>query len=296
VMMICNSASQLSKCIQVVEDWALANGMSLNKQKSGIVPFYKRRTKARNIGDDMNGIPILEEYKYLGTIMDRKLTLSSQLKCIEEKARFTHYKLFPYLKIATADSRRDMWQLLIVPLFNAALALINFEPSIRGKNAVLLLWKKLFKMFLRIPSATSNNLLEEMASKDLSLMSTNYLNSCQIKWEARKNYINPPPRIPIVKQQNPLRGVPNEWCKLIRSQYTPCPKCPREILNYKHAKYIHNLDIKPIWSIWKEIKAEVGSNQRREFIIPKLRSKLESYLSRHKEIIANLGKANKRRT
>ena len=129
----------LKKCIEIIEEWSKQNGMELNKKKSGILPFGPR--KARDIPflrlekiysegntriktkwiptmSEISGIPIVSVYKYLGTYMEPKLTMSTQLENIKKKANFLFVKLYPYLINASADGRRDMWKTMVVPLFN----------------------------------------------------------------------------------------------------------------------------------------------------------------------------------
>ena len=121
--------------------------MELNKKKSGIVVFANRmaqdipymRLKKSHRKDakptsewvptrkDIEGVPLVNKYKYLGYYLDCKLTLKTQLEFIRRKSDFLFVKLYPYLSNASADGRRDMWQTMVRPLFNAALIFIRFE-------------------------------------------------------------------------------------------------------------------------------------------------------------------------
>ena len=49
LLTLSSNQNQLKKCIQIIEEWSNANGMSLNKKKSAIVTFSGRRK--RNIPD-----------------------------------------------------------------------------------------------------------------------------------------------------------------------------------------------------------------------------------------------------
>ena len=104
--------------------------MELNKKKSAILPFAHRmakdiplmkheKTKDQRINkskqewasaiQEIAGIPIVGVYKYLGTCLDSKLSMKTQLESIKKKkANFLYVKLYPYLVSATADGRRDM--------------------------------------------------------------------------------------------------------------------------------------------------------------------------------------------
>ena len=104
--------------------------MELNKKKSAILPFVHRytqnvpfmevkteieerkdgkQTKSRvweTKKKDVNGVPIVDKYKYRGTLFEFKLTEQSQLNSIKRKSNWIFTKLYPYLSHASADSRR----------------------------------------------------------------------------------------------------------------------------------------------------------------------------------------------
>ena len=137
--------------------------MLLNKKKSGIVVFAARRN--RNVplmkktkpikangtsrkrrlvpsSHDFEGVPICEKYKYLGTILTPKLDCAEQIAFIKRKFGYLLVKLYPYLKNASADARKDMWQTMVKPLFNAALVLLEYEPSETKKETLEKVWRE----------------------------------------------------------------------------------------------------------------------------------------------------------
>src|SRR5688572_15561259 len=101
-------SDQIKRCIDIIEQWSEQNGMTLNKQKSGIVVFAPRmardvplmvlekrkdeKDKDHIIADwipackDIQGVPIVSNYKYLGTLLDTKVTMKAQQKLIKRKA------------------------------------------------------------------------------------------------------------------------------------------------------------------------------------------------------------------
>lgn len=154
ILLLCDSLDQLTKAIQIIESWARENGMDLNKKKSGIVPLTGRRSKKTNMAKNVSGIPVLGEYKYLGTLLTAKLDVAPQIKHLQQKSDFLYFKLFPYLKNASADGRRDMWQTIVMPLFNAIQALYEYEPSKTMREKSKRVWRMTFKKFLMVPRAT----------------------------------------------------------------------------------------------------------------------------------------------
>ena len=170
LLALCTSMEQVKKVIKVISDWSSRNGMQLNKKKSEIVIFAARKrhdipnmmkttkankekgksqkTKLIPARNTIKGVPICEKYKYLGTILTPKLESSEQISFIKRKAGFLYVKLYPYLKNASADTRRDMWQTMVKPLFNAVLVLLEYEPSETQKEILEKTWRETFKQFI----------------------------------------------------------------------------------------------------------------------------------------------------
>jgi len=198
LLTLCSSIEQVRKAIKVITEWSEKNGMLLNKAKSGIVVFAGRRgknvprmktvevidknaKKPRKVPrkklvptqESIEGVPICEKYKYLGTILTPKLTSGEQINYIKRKSTHLLVKLYPYLKNATCDARRDMWQTMVRPLFNAALCLQHYEPSKSQKQNLDKLWRKTFKEFMMISKRTGNDMVDEMIAVNLEEIATN---------------------------------------------------------------------------------------------------------------------------
>src|SRR4051794_30380775 len=69
------------------------------------------------------------------------------------------------------------------------------------------------------------------------------------------------------REKQVLRGVPNTFCQLVKTQVRLCPLCPRmrtKITTPWHLKYAHGIEIKHTSKIWREdIKPLVQSNKKR---------------------------------
>ena len=72
LLVICTSLSQLRRVIYTIKNWSKENNLQLNPRKSGVVQFVSRagniRKKLRT-GESIEGIPVVNEYKYLGVWM-----------------------------------------------------------------------------------------------------------------------------------------------------------------------------------------------------------------------------------
>ena len=77
---------KLRDVIKIVEDWTVENKMEINKKKSGIM-IHNRNNLAKRIErkENIEGFPIVKEYKYLGIIIDCGLTFEAHLQYIEQK-------------------------------------------------------------------------------------------------------------------------------------------------------------------------------------------------------------------
>ena len=74
---------KLSNAIRLVEKWTIANEMTINKLKSGIIYHQK---KGGHVDEEENpkfqGYPIKNSYKYLGITLDVNLNFKRHLKTV----------------------------------------------------------------------------------------------------------------------------------------------------------------------------------------------------------------------
>ena len=68
---------------EVRQNWSNRNGIEINKIKSGIIQVRKDRRTPRPIARSYMGYPIVDEYKYLGVLIDSSLSL--QLEVVRKK-------------------------------------------------------------------------------------------------------------------------------------------------------------------------------------------------------------------
>ena len=312
ILVLCTSLHQIEKCIQIFEDWSLKNGMKLNKNKSGIVIFANRRanripkmkfqassTQTREgewipEQDAIKGIPICKSYKYLGTHLTPKLSCGPQIGYIKKKTSHLFTKLYPYLASASADARRDMWQTMVAPLFNAALALLYFEPSVTHRINLERLRRCSFKQFMMISKRTNTELVNDMIRKNIQATAQNTVETCEEQWNQRKNFNPVSAFFSSSKKKNGLRGVPNSWCTLVNTQVKPCLKCkkPGVVTNRWHLKYQHNKELKHVNAIWRneicpvteqeeEKELKDGTKIRRKIQRSKIKKIVEPLILKH---------------
>lgn len=109
LMILMTSRSKIREVIEAIEKYSAESGLQLNKKKSGIVEFTTRHSKRFLTQEDIRGIPILSEYKYLGLYLTFKLSLNKQVSHIRRKCAFIKVKLNPILNKVSLEYRKNLW-------------------------------------------------------------------------------------------------------------------------------------------------------------------------------------------
>lgn len=140
-----------------METWCNEVSMNLNAAKSGILEIETNGVLRRTtIGDTIDGIPVVDKYKYLGVTLTSKLNLEHQLSIINDKARKIFCALYPYFKTGSLRLRRRLYTLYILPhyLYSANTAIIL------GKGEKLVMKAKIWgKKCLKLGMNVSNRLV-----------------------------------------------------------------------------------------------------------------------------------------
>ena len=275
LLLLCKTPDQVERCVQIIEQWSHENGMKLNRKKSGLVvfaprsakkiPYMELKTELDEKGkikskewtstiNELFRIPIVSKYKYIATFLDCKLTMKTQLEYIRRKSDSLFVKLYPYLSNATAGGRKDMWRTMVVPLFNALLALTYFEGAETNNKNLIRLWHYTFKRFMLIPKSTKTELIDEMIGIDINELNILNAQNSARKWYAR--YTRTEPNLLLrEKPTDYLRGIPKDWCDILKQQCSLCPICRNSTKNAKHMEEQHEIEILSYRDIWDSIKA-----------------------------------------
>ena len=78
---LCDGRNQLYNVIKIIDKWSILNGIKVNKNKSGIMILINDIKEKDNI----EGYPIIKEYKYLGIVIDNKLNIKKHIDNIDKK-------------------------------------------------------------------------------------------------------------------------------------------------------------------------------------------------------------------
>lgn len=111
-----------------------------------------------------------------------------------------------------------------------------------------------------------------------------------IKWHARCNRIEPQ-LVQRHKTEDYLRGVPNEWCAVLKQQCSMCPLCKNSIRSARHMEEAHGEEILPYDEIWEGIKEEYEyETKKQKKRNPTKKVKREIFLERWKPFLQEVQK------
>jgi len=92
--------AQLERAFDILDEWARANSMVVNKLKSGIIRIGKKPNKN---GESIRGYPVVEKYRYLGVWINMDVNCQAQIDNISKKVEVylkRHKKLlFKYFSV-----------------------------------------------------------------------------------------------------------------------------------------------------------------------------------------------------
>lgn len=147
---------QLDKCIDILDEWSLNNGIAINRKKSGIIVF----DRVPDLCEDRcyREYPIVDMYRYLGVYVNERLTLEFQattggnkLQKYVDRNRFLIRKYFSPRSLIKIFNYYQKSRLV----YGMSSDLIHMN-SIRRLNTNIM---KLIKNILGLASGTRNTRL-----------------------------------------------------------------------------------------------------------------------------------------
>ena len=91
---ICKDLLQLKASIKVIEDWCKLDDIELNKKKSGILIL---NDNGLNTLKSVSGIPVVDEYKYLGVLLDNNINPARHITLTSERVS-AYFKRYGWLR------------------------------------------------------------------------------------------------------------------------------------------------------------------------------------------------------
>lgn len=148
-----NSIETLRKLINLIRKWGEQNEILLNNSKSGVIIIEGNNNNWQM--DSIEGIPIVESYKYLGVVINNKMTLKDHIDRMKIQIRDTTNKLTQLSAPNMSISEKiELWNVYLVSkiLYGAC----AFTHDRIGMNELKKLYYMTLKRVLRIHKTTSN--------------------------------------------------------------------------------------------------------------------------------------------
>jgi hypothetical protein len=152
IAVLCLGNSEVRKALSATESWAASNGAQINKRKCGLLRITKRETP---IGiKELEGIPLLHEYKYLGLPLDQSFTLKFLVEAVRKKTKafVGRVGIIPH-SIVGLTVKLNLWQCYArchFEYYAPAIALSEQLNKFEGK------YTKSLKRALDLPLQTPN--------------------------------------------------------------------------------------------------------------------------------------------
>jgi len=109
VALICLGYSDIRKALGSIDRWCGENGAVLNKKKCGILPICRKEVIWHR--KELEGVPFVREYKYLGIPLDPALTLKNLVPYLKNKLKKFNSRIGMVLhSVVCTKTKYELWQ------------------------------------------------------------------------------------------------------------------------------------------------------------------------------------------
>ena len=114
LVIVAKGPIKLTLAIDKIEAWSAANGIAVNRAKSGVMQVRMDRRTPAPWEAQIRGFPVVKTYRYLGVLFDDSLSLEQELKKKKELERSlrTQMQRMNYMQLEPA-ARYHVWQALM---------------------------------------------------------------------------------------------------------------------------------------------------------------------------------------
>jgi len=123
VAVLCLGTQEVRRALNLIAKWSLENGATINRRKCGILPISKKDNP--DVWLEIDGVPVVDEYKYLGIPLDQALNLKHLVPVINSRVkRFNKRIKLIHHTVVGLRAKFQLWQTYIRSAFD------YFGPSI----------------------------------------------------------------------------------------------------------------------------------------------------------------------
>jgi len=241
-LILCDSIEELEKAISTVKSWCQKANILLNPTKSGILEVVPRRGKiSLDVGTKISDIPVVQSYRYLGLLLDGKLTGDLHIQQMNKKIYFLNEKLAPLLTKVSLDYRINLWKALVRPLYNSSIA-IMYHNNLTRINKLESNMRMSFKRFVGLSITTSNSVLNCLIDFNIKKLADDQHQKANNKWQ-RRLALKPILKDKVLEKiRTPI--LPKLFIKYNNIQKSKCPVCRDYSINdANHLKTMHNIQV-----------------------------------------------------
>ena len=222
-LFVTKNEETLISIIETIYEWAEKYDMILNKKKSAIIRLTKRNDRRTKPLDKTEyfGIPVVNEYKYLGVILTNKAKLSTMIKKIKIKSLFVIGKLYNICKKGSVKFRLNMFKVIIDPLFSYIGVFKQYLNKYELKE-VEQTWNCMAKKILGLAFNTKNVYIKWMIGKysDIGDIETIRNKGKLLNWsgqdiEVKEATILNEIKAKEIKKELGIGGITKKWIKIV---------------------------------------------------------------------------------
>lgn len=214
LLVLADSPEQLSRCLAAVRAWAARSNMLLNESKSGVMVINPGCCDPVASRKDVDGVPVVKAYKYLGTTLTGACRLMPHFEAILPKLRYLRFRLASQAHASHSRFMVNLFRLVAHPLLRLVAPLWDLVPQSERETYSRRARLEL-KLFLKIPRNTANLTVTGLAG-DFAVEMQNEALTTDVKLEARSRFSAPDPRLLAEATKDPGR----KWAKIPHSTLT----------------------------------------------------------------------------
>jgi len=247
IAILCDNEDQVRRVIQLILKWGEKNGLNINKKKCGILQVVASRNKVTVSDGEIQGIPVVRSYRYLGVHLDNKLNPIHHVKMMKQKISYLIYRLkwLPW-KYTSVRLRHNLWTVFIKPLVDLGV-MLGYDSCKTQKQKLLVWGRSTFKQLMGLGRGVSNRIVDKLMLTNMEEQVRQKVGRAERKWRIRvedrerdeQDRIEPEdPRVP----SGNLRWVPETMVKIINIvDKVMCKKCEGMRLTLNHMESQHGI-------------------------------------------------------
>lgn len=253
--MIADSDSHCKVILDCNEEWSKRNGLSINKDKSGILLLQKTKGRLMRPLTEINGVRFVNCYKYLGLWINERLTPFTHISKCESKLNYVTFRLKWILKTCSLRMRKNLWSVFIRPHCEFLSIFYKYNSTQSHQTALARFINKYWKKFLCLKKRALNVIGDLCIGLDMKKRAEERYGVYINKWRERCSLeMMPIARFEETFNCATLITLPQDIISIFNLIGRTCKKCGKPA-SIRHIQ-IHFPDFDPVSILAECIKEE----------------------------------------